>query len=104
MPRQPRVGHSRSRGHQVQPGPEGDRHHLRPGHKLVPEEPRVDLALGRAPSEMQHTRIKDRHLAVFRQTHRLGQPDRQHRSAQPVLQRLTHRQVSRQRQHPSCFS
>jgi hypothetical protein len=50
---------------QVHPGPEGYREHLRPRRKLVPEEPRVDLTLSRAPGEMQHARIENGHLIVI---------------------------------------
>jgi hypothetical protein len=49
---------------------------------------------------MQHTRVEDGHLIVFWQAHRLGQPQRQQRGAQPMLERLTHGQIGRQRQHP----
>jgi len=87
----------RRRGDQVQPGPEGYRHHVWPRRKLVPEEPRIDLALRRAPGEMQHARVEDGHLIVFWQAHRLSHPHRQNRGAQPMFQWLTHRQVSCQR-------
>jgi hypothetical protein len=87
-------------GDQVPPGPEGHRHHLRPRRKLVAEEPRVDLALGRAPGEVQQPGVEDGHLIVIGQAHRLRDPHREHRGAEPMLQRLTHCQVSGQRQGP----
>ena len=71
--------------------------------ELVPEEPCVDRTLGRAPGEVQHARIKDSHLIIFGQAHRLCRPQREQRGAQPMLQRLTHRQVGRQGQHLRGF-
>ena len=83
------------------PDPAGSRerrHHLRPRRQFVPEEPRVDLTLGRAPGEVQQPGVEDGRLIVLGQAQRLRDPHPEHRRAQPVLQRLAHRQVSGQRQ------
>jgi len=82
----------------------GHRQHPRPGRHLVTEEPRVDLALGGAPGEVQQAGVEHGDLVVLGQPHRLGQPQGEHRGAQPMFQRLTHRQVRGQRQHPGGFS
>jgi hypothetical protein len=71
---------------------------------LVTEEPRVDLALGGAPGEVQQAGVVHGDLVVLGQPHGLGQPQGEHRGTQPMLKRLAQRQVCGQRQHPGGFS
>jgi hypothetical protein len=52
-------------GDQLEPGAVGHRHHPRPRRQLVTEEPRVDLALGRAPGEMQQAGVVHGDLVVL---------------------------------------
>ena len=101
--RAPWVNDPHRRADQRQPGTQVRRHHLRARRQLVPEESGVDRTLGRAPGEVQHAGVKDSHLIVFGQAHRLRRPQREQRGAQPVLQRLAHGQVGHQRQHCRGF-